>query len=405
MKEARVSVDGLTRLQLLEMDTCARCAHCAEYCPTYTEVRRPGLIPGGRAALWSRLVGGQRGILARLLGPRPVGAGEAEAMARDLYYCSLCGRCETVCPFSIRTHELWEALRSIAFDADLHMEPLRVLDANLAEKRNPYGADPDLRSLWVENTDLREPPVKKRADTVYFVGCTTALRTQCQDIAAATSAILSRAGEDWTILGDDEWCCGSPSLMIGDVKEAAELAKHNTGLIESVGAKRVVTGCPACYRTLRFRYPRLLGRRPRFDVVHTLGLLHDYLWRSGRILVTERFQEAVAYHDPCELGRLSGILREPREVLAVVAERPVELPESGLNSRCCGGGGLLQAVDADLRMKIARHRVGQAQEAGAKVLTSACPSCKITLMDAIEDMNLEMGMFDLTELVAQKMGS
>jgi heterodisulfide reductase subunit D len=276
-----------------------------------------------------------------------------------------------------------------------------MLDGSIQKKENPYGADGDLRTMWTEYMDISEAPVKEKAHTVYFVGCTSALKGQVQDIPSATALILNRAEEDWTFLGDKEWCCGSPSLMIGNREKAKELAEHNTELIKSKGAKRVVTACPGCYRALK-KYPQLLGRMPEFEVFHIVELISQYL-KDGRLSITEKFKERIAYHDPCELGRLSGITEDPRAILRAITDEPVELPENKSDGRCCGGGGLLQAVNAELRLQIAQHRVNQAKETGAKILVSACPSCKMALLDAIHSMNTEMKMVDLTELVAQKL--
>lgn len=404
MPEEYISVNKLSKLQLAALDTCSKCAHCADYCPTYieTEGHQSGLIPGKKAKTLSELVQKQKGIWSLIRKPKPVEAEEVERIASNLYSCTLCGRCQVVCPFSIQTEDLWRTFRSIIYDADRHPQPLKMLDGGIQEKRNPYGAGGDLRTMWIDYVDPDEVSMKETAEVVYFVGCTSALKAQVQDIPYATSRILNYAGEDWTLLGDKEWCCGSPSLMIGNWEMAKELAKHNTELIESTGARRVVTSCPGCYRALK-KYPKLLGRTLEFKVFHTVELIYQYLM-EGRLVISERFKERIAYHDPCELGRLSGVIEEPRAILRAATDEPVELPESKSDSRCCGGGGLLLAVDANLRLKIAQHRIKQAEEAKAEIIVSACPACKMALLDAIQSMNTGMKMVDLTELLVQKLG-
>ena len=66
---------------------------------------------------------------------------------------------------------------------------------------------------------------------------------------------------------------------------------------------------------------------------------------------------------------------------------------------------MLQAVDGDLRLQIAQHRVNQAKKIDAQILISACPSCKMALADAAQSLNIEMKILDLTELVAQKLSA
>lgn len=398
-----VKVDKLTKRQLVELATCAKCGHCAEYCPTYAGTKKPGLIPGSKATSLSKLVDKQKGLLSLFLKPKPATKEELEKIATNLYTCTLCGRCHEVCPFSIQTEELWRDFRSILYDAGQCPQPLMALNGSIQTKANPYSSDGDLRTSCLEYMDSNEVPTKQKADTIYFVGCTSALKAQAQDIPVAISRILNSAKEDWTVLCDQEWCCGSPSQMIGNVAKAKELAKHNTEMIEAAGAKKVVTGCPGCYRALK-KYSQILGRAVGFEVFHIVQLTDQFI-KDGRLSITEKYKERIAYHDPCELGRLSGITEEPRAILRAIADDFVELPEKKSDSRCCGGGGLLQAVDNNLRLSIAQHRVNQAKKTGAKILTSACPACKMALLDAVQSLNVEMKVADLTELVVPKLAA
>ncbi|OGN91762.1 MAG: hypothetical protein A2Z75_06195 [Chloroflexi bacterium RBG_13_50_10] len=396
--EESISVNKLSKLQLTEVDTCSKCAHCAEYCPTYTGTKKPELIPGGKATSLSRLVDKQKGLWSRLRKPKPVSKEELEKIASNLYTCTLCGRCHVVCPFSIQTEDLWRKTRAIMYDAGLSPQPIMMLDGGIEQKGNPYNSNADLRTMWTDFMDSSEVPVKEKAELVFFVGCTSALKAQTQDIPAAVAAILNRVGEDWTFIGEEERCCGSPSLMIGHWEKARELAKHNTALFEARGARRIVTNCPGCYRALK-KYPELVGHKLDFEVFHFVELMNEYL-KNGRISIKEKFKEKIVYHDPCELGRLSGITEDPRAVLSAITEQPVEFPENRSDSRCCGGGGLLMAVNGDLRLQIGEYRVNQAKKVGAEIITSACPSCKMVLDDAAKSLNTGMKVLDLAELVA-----
>jgi len=395
-----VPVKDLTKSQLVNLNICSRCAHCADYCPTYSEARKRELIPGGRAALLSNLVRKQKGILAKILGPRAVSPEELKRIVSSLYVCTLCGRCAEVCPFAIQTRELWESFRAIIHGIGESPSPMKQVDRNVVDTTNPYGADVELRTMWIDTTGLSEAPMKEKANLVYFVGCTSAIKAQAQSIAFATASLLNKAKEEWTLLGEKELCCGNPTISVGDMEEAKRLAKQNVTTIESTGAKRVVASCPGCYRVLKFVYSQLIGRAPQFEVLHTSELFDEYM-RKGMLKVDNRIKERVAFHDPCELSRLSGIYREPRSILRRVAENLAELPENRMDTRCCGGGGVLQAVDNEMRVRIAQRRVKQAEGVGAKILASACPACKITLSEAVRGMNSAVRVVDLNELLTE----
>jgi len=192
-------------------------------------------------------------------------------------------------------------------------------------------------------------------------------------------------------------------MMVGDEETAKEFAEHNVEVIEETHADIVVVGCASCYRMLRWEYPFLLRRRPRFEVLHITELLNQYL-EEGKLKLTKS-DIPVTYHDPCELSRLGGVIKEPRKILKALTNNFVEIPEHGKDTRCCGGGGLLQAIDNELRIKIGVERIRQAESTGAKIITSACPSCKLTLLDAAKSIGSSIEVLDIVEFLAKQLVS
>ena len=108
---------------------------------------------------------------------------------------------------------------------------------NLAEERNVFAEDNEERADWVE--DMRDPPddnyIKDRSDIVYFTGCTAAYFPLAQKIPMALAEILDRSHMDFTLLGEEEWCCGFPMLGAGLGEMFQEFMEHN---LEAVRKKR-----------------------------------------------------------------------------------------------------------------------------------------------------------------------
>jgi len=368
---------------------CVQCGYCRTVCPIFEQIPWESASPRGKLFYLKELV-------------RKGASNLDEDFAKRLFQCTLCGRCEEVCQLSIRTEDMWRKVRATVYEAGKSPEPIMAMDGGLAEKQNPYGSDAFLRDMWTDFMDDDEIPAdKETAHTIFFVGCTSALKAQCQDIPAAVARILNCAGEDWTFIGEDEVCCGSPNMMVGNLEKARDLARQNTEQFEARGAKRIVTNCPGCYRALT-KYSEMLGRKLDFEVLHFTELVSRYL-KEGRIKVKEKFKEKIIYHDPCELGRLSGICEDPRAILKAITDQPVDFPENRADSQCCGGGGLLMAVDGDLRLRIGENKARVAKEMGAEIMTSACPSCKMVLDDAAKELKTGAKVFDIMELLAQKL--
>ena len=394
------AVGKITRRQLMELDTCAHCALCVDTCPTYSESKALNYSPAVRSALMLRMYERKRGLLSRIF-PKEVKQSDVENLADSAFNCTLCGRCMENCPFGLQTHALWMRGRGIIHDLEGNPRNVARLENALAESKNPYGLDADTRLDWAEFAGLDELPRKDKAQVAYFVGCTTAFKGASQDIAASMVTILNRLREDWTVLGEDEWCCGSPLLLAGDEESARAYAEHNVESLVKRGIETVVTSCSGCFRTLKWEYPSLLGRKLPFEVIHAIEYIDEKI--SSGSLELNPINARVTYHDPCELGRMGGVLEAPRRLLKSFALDYVELPENGLDSRCCGGGGLLQSVNSDLRMKVIKKRLNQVKSSEASILTSGCPACKLAFIDGVKEGGLGIEVIDIVELVARQL--
>ena len=101
------------------------------------------------------------------------------------------------------------------------------------------------------------------------------------------------------------------------------------------------------------------------------------------------------YHDPCELGRGSGIYDAPREVIAAVG-RLTEVAENREKALCCGSSLANIAIDDDGQRKIGESVAAAFAATGADAVVTACPLCK----KGIARGN-SMPVYDLAEIVAQ----
>jgi heterodisulfide reductase subunit D len=401
-EKTKESLGKFTRRQILELDTCSHCALCTEICPAYNESDNPLHAPGVRTSIAIKLYDKKHSFWTRIFGEKNITDEEIEKLAESAYHCSLCGRCMETCPFGFQTHELWIRIREVVDSMESTPENVLRLAGLMDENMNPYGLEPDTRLDWSFFTDMDDTPELDEADIVYFVGCTTAYKGANHEVAFSICSILEELGENWTLLGEDEWCCGAPSVMGGNEEEAKKYAVHNTELLESKKVKKVVTGCAGCYRMLKFEYPVMIGSKPKFEVIHAVQYLSEQL-KSGKLAI-EKSNEKIIYHDPCELGRLGGIINEPREALSYLSSNLFEFDDNGLDSKCCGGGGLLQAVDNEMRLNIVKEKLDEASSKGADIIVSACPACKLAFVDGVREFKMDLVIRDIHEIVAKKLG-
>ena len=112
---------------------------------------------------------------------------------------------------------------------DIHAE----FAQRIMKYKNPYAEQKTKRYMWIPAS--RKLP--KKAEVLYFVGCTSALRSP--EIAKSTFQLLGNANIDFTVL-PEEICCGSIMLRTGNTEIYKRLAEKNIEMIEASGASTIV---------------------------------------------------------------------------------------------------------------------------------------------------------------------
>src|SRR5271157_1564107 len=214
-----------------------------------------------------------------------------------IYKCTECGGCDVACKYlnTLEPLEVIQALREQAVESNAGPMPAQKAYLQRVEEfHNPYGEKHEDRFAWLPN-DVK---VVENASIAYFVGCTSAYRRK--EIAIATARVLNAAGVKFTILGEDEFCCGSPLLRVGAKADFAELAKHNIEALQKRGIKQVIMSCAGCFSTFSNEYPRVakLG----FKVFHT-SQYFEHLLKTKKLKPKTSIPMIATYHDPCHLGR------------------------------------------------------------------------------------------------------
>jgi heterodisulfide reductase subunit D len=370
---------------------CYQCQKCSVGCPTaHAMTYRPAQI--------MRAV--QFGLQGMLL------------QDASIWRCLTCETCGTFCPNDLHPREVIEALRCMAMEDGLDLSSdevlergvraLRLLGARIDDAHNISGDANDNRLIWATNLPEQPPGLDRKsgAETVYFVGCVSSLYPMSYAVPQAFVTILERAQVDYTTMGGEEWCCGYPLLIGGQVKAAEAVMRHNVETVRALGAKRVMMTCPSCYHSWHHVYPEVIGDLG-FEVVHATQLLAEMV-AEGRLPLKEGRKMVVTYHDPCDLGRKGGIYDAPRRVLeAIPGVTFVEMDSRRETSLCCGGGGNLETFDPDLGAEVAAKRVAEAEDVGAQVLASACPQCERTLTKSTRASRVRIRVMDVAQLVEQ----
>ena len=189
-------------------------------------------------------------------------------------------------------------------------------------------------------------------------------------------------------------------LRMGD-PEFERIAGDNIRQLNALGLQTLVSSCSGCFKTIKEDYPKV--GKLNFEVLHTVEFLRRLL-EDKKLPFVQPLERKVTYHDPCHLGRASGVFEDPRVLMkAIPGLELAEMPRSGPYSRCCGAGGGLKSGYPDIQNKMAQERVREAEATGAGELISACPFCYAGLQVGIKALDSPLVMKDLSCLVEESL--
>jgi heterodisulfide reductase subunit D len=396
-----MKLDKFTTKQLAEIDACTRCGNCLDLCTAYAGSQDVSISPKKKMEKLKKAVDQQYGIFAGIFGKKEISKKDIEALQKAAFECTMCSRCEVNCHIGIKLQDLWLKLREILAEDGNYPEVLDMLKERLSKGRNVSFDSNEGRASWT--TALQDIPenryVKQKAEVIYFVGCVSSFSPRVFKIPRSIVQIFKKAGVDFALLGDNEWCCGFPLLSSGFKKEFAEFARHNIAQVNSTGASYLVTSCPSCYHMWKHIYKEIYQDiKPDFTVLHVVQYMNQ-LVKNGKLKLGA-IEETVTYHDPCDLGRNSGIYEEPRELIkSIPGIKFIELENNRENTTCCGGGGNVEAVDPKLSESIAQVKAREIIASGADIVTTACQQCVRTIAAGLKKEGSKIRTMDLAELI------
>ncbi len=380
--------------EIIRMEACTSCCLCADVCPAVSATKDGHLSGIYRLTELRKIMRSRSGLFRRFFGKKAPTKEQLKQFSETVYRCTLCGRCQEVCPSGILLRDLWLSLRQDLVHSDSYPKKVDIIRQNVAESHNVFDEDNEERVDWVE--DLRNPPehgyVKDKANVVYFTGCVASYFPMAQEIPMALVAVLDAAEVDFTLLAEEEWCCGFPLLGAGLREHFEDLIEHNITAVRAKGAQTVVFACPSCYQMWREHYPH------EFDIYHVTQYLNQLI--TADRLPLKKLDLTVTFHDPCDLGRGSREYEAPREVIrAIPGVKLVEMSHNRENCLCCGGGGNLEMIDSKLSGEIAKAKIDEAMETGAQAVVTACQQCVRVMNTYVRRNKIEFEVMDIVQLV------
>ena len=334
-------------------------------------------------------------------------------------------------PFLKRGSEFFPA----SFFDEIMLDPERFARKTYEGTDFDQAEASELISL-VLRTRMKNRAERRRA--YFFVGHT--VNHFFPEEAEAITLVLNILGID-VHAPAGQACCGAPQFYSGDIEAARRIAAKAVEEISKIEFDWIVTSCSSGGRMLKHEFPRLFdlnedgffdiawdpvtevftrkgeGSSAReeyletgdlyrkhiearvFDIneliVDLLGLEKSVRGFDHLVMKMDVGQKesgsresgdestdtrpTVTYHHPCHLNRGQQVNWQPEMILErLPGWKYVRMKDADV---CCGGGGTFTFTHPEESEKIAMRKMDSVEETGPGVLATACPLCRIQLMD------------------------
>ena len=359
------SINRFSVKELIEMDACTNCGECLVWCEAHDEVRMEHVTPRGKMNNLKKILKKENSAF----GGNNSDEGLMQEYSKGVFDCTLCGRCQPVCPVKIDTVSMMKKMREDLYLRGEHPHKLDLMKDADEEEHNILGY-PNMSSF--------SPAI--------------------QNVPQAFLKILLNAGENVVVLGENEWCCGFPLIAGGMRDKAFKFIEHNLNEVKRLGSKKIVFNCPSCYLTWKQFY-KIDG----VEMLHSTEYVNALI-NQNRINLN-KVEGKFVYHDPCDLARNSGVYEPPREIINSIPwinyREFVHNKDKGF---CCGGGGVLEPHNPDLGKSINRRLIKATENSGADTLITACPQCMRMSLTGRKEEGSEIKIVDICELVVDASG-
>lgn len=246
----------------------------------------------------------------------------------------------------------------------------------------------------------------EKPEILFWVGCAGSFDERAQKITRDICKILHHVGIKFAVLGTEESCTGDPAKRAGNEFLFQMQAMTNIQILDGYHIKKIVTGCPHCFNTIKNEYPGLGGH---YEVIHHSQLIQQLI-DEGKLKAEdgESFKgKKITFHDPCYLGRGNGVYEAPRKALEILDAELVEMKRCKTNGLCCGAGGAQMFKEPEKGIKdVNIERIDEVLNIQPNIVAAACPFCMTMLSDGVKNYNKEqeVRVLDIAEITARANG-
>ncbi|MBS1959365.1 MAG: (Fe-S)-binding protein [Bdellovibrionales bacterium] len=302
-----------------------------------------------------------------------------------IWSCTSCRACEIACPVFIEhTDKIYNIRRNLVMMESKFPAEVQPVFKNMETNGTPWAFSQSERANWAEGLNVK---------TMAEVGD-----------ASAVDVLL------WV------GCAGAYDDRNKSVIKSFVSLLNKAGVkFATLGTEETCTGDAArrigneyLFQTLaktnvdtlnRYQVKRIVTACPHcfntlkneygpmggnYEVVHHSQFIAKLI-QEGKLKPSKALDATVTFHDSCYLGRWNNVYEQPRSVIeSIPSVKMVEMKQHHDKGMCCGAGGGRMWMEEHIGRRVNVTRTEQALETNAGIIATACPFCVTMITDGVK---------------------
>jgi NADPH-dependent glutamate synthase beta subunit-like oxidoreductase/uncharacterized membrane protein YdjX (TVP38/TMEM64 family) len=271
------------------------------------------------------------------------------------FSCNMCLQCTLVCPKEFRMMDRFMDLRIRMVRDNNGKSPIKghkAIDVHQALGFSRFfntgvaGGDGKTRRVFIPGCSLPS----------YNPELVGKVLAHLQERLPGTGAILK--------------CCGKPTKALGQVDAFKARYAELQAEIDRLGAEEIIVACQSCYVTMKEYSPKQKVRS-LWEVLPEIGL------PEAAIGIGKDSGLTFAVHDSCPTRDVPAIQNGIRRILDDLGYATEEPPHTGMQTRCCGFGGMVVPVNPELAERVMKRRTA---EVSSDCMVTYCAACRESMV-------------------------
>ena len=290
------------------------------------------------------------------------------------YSCNECRQCTLKCPKSFELRDQFMAMKEEYARQNKGLVPLESLqpsdEGQIKECDEKYCTTLPGRKKSSNEKPMEE---KKKTKYVFVPGCTVSAYTP-EGVENIVKHLKDSLGDE--NVGALLQCCGKVTKFLGEGVKFEERNKKAIDMLDDMGAEVVITVCPSCFKVFKntCKNQRVISY---WDLMYNLIGIPEVAKGIGK-------ESDIIFniHDSCVTRDEFTHHESVRWILDQLGYQWEEIERNGINTRCCGVGGMVCTSQPDLYERVFTRR---AKDFTQDHIITYCGSCRGTMQASGKD--------------------